>query len=66
MHAAHVTGEYVGGPLDGERVDVAPAGVGPAGSRIVIVWARGPSATYVVHHDPPGLRWRYVYSHEGS
>lgn len=60
MGAELVDAEYVGGPLDGVRVAVTQGSVGPAGSRVVIVWLRGPPATYVVHDDARGLCWRYV------
>jgi hypothetical protein len=62
MDASVTRGEYVGGPLDGERAAVPPGGVGPAGSRLVVVWLRGPSATYVADDDGSGLRWRYLSS----
>jgi hypothetical protein len=61
-----VTVEYVGGPLDGERATVPRGGIGPAGSRVVIVLLGAPSAIYVVHDAAAGLRWRYLPSAGGA
>ena len=61
MHAVGGTGEYVGGPLDGERITQARRYFGEPGSSIVIVWLSGPPARYVVHDDAGGLRLRYAY-----
>ena len=66
MHAPSMTGEYVGGPLDGERIADARRYFGEAGSRVVIVWLWRPPATYVVHDDPSGFRLRYMSSSLGG